>query len=59
MPGPASLAQLQPFVDVQANVPAFISDFFVPGVIVALLVALPFLMKKSSAEEMAAALDQS
>ena len=55
MPGPASLAQLQQFVDVQANVLAFISDFFVPGVIV----ALPFLMKKPSAEEMAAALDHS
>jgi hypothetical protein len=32
---------------------AFISAFFVLGVIVALLVPLPFLMKRPSAEELA------
>jgi hypothetical protein len=41
-------------VDSQANVLAFISAFFVLGIIVALLIPLPFLMKRPSAEEMAA-----
>jgi DHA2 family multidrug resistance protein len=49
-----ALAQLQQIVDAQANVLAFISAFFVLGVIVALLVPLPFLMKRSTAEDMAA-----
>src|SRR5215469_25023 len=49
-----SLAQLQQIVDAQANVLAFISAFFVLGVIVALLVPLPFLMKRPTPEEMAA-----
>jgi DHA2 family multidrug resistance protein len=51
--GQRSLAQLQQLVDAQANVLAFISAFFVLGVIVAFLVPLPFLMKRPSAEEMA------
>jgi DHA2 family multidrug resistance protein len=49
-----ALAQLQMMVDAQANVLAFISAFFVLGVIVALLVPLPFLMKRPSREDMAA-----
>ena len=49
-----SLAQLQAMVDAQANVLAFISAFFVLGVIVALLVPLPFLMKRPSPDDMAA-----
>ncbi len=49
-----ALAQLQLMVDSQANVLAFISAFFVLGVIVALLVPLPFLMKRPSPEDMAA-----
>lgn len=53
--GQHSLAQLQQLVDAQANVLAFISAFFVLGVIVALLVPLPFLMKRPSAEDAAAA----
>ena len=52
--GQRSLAQLQQLVDAQASVLAFISAFFVLGVIVALLVPLPFLMKRPSTEEMAA-----
>jgi DHA2 family multidrug resistance protein len=48
-----SLAQLQQIVDSQANVLAFISAFFVLGVIVALLVPLPFLMKRPSPEDLA------
>jgi MFS transporter, DHA2 family, multidrug resistance protein len=52
--GQHSLAQLQQMVDAQANVLAFISAFFVLGVIVALLVPLPFLMKRPSTEEVAA-----
>jgi len=52
--GHRSLALLQQMVDAQANVLAFISAFFVLGVIVALLVPLPFLMKRPSPEEMAA-----
>lgn len=51
--GQRSLAQLQQLVDAQASVLAFISAFFVLGVIVALLVPLPFLMKRPSTEEMA------
>jgi DHA2 family multidrug resistance protein len=50
-----SLAQIQKMVDAQANVLAFISAFFVLGVIVALLVPLPFLMKRPVPEEIAAA----
>ena len=52
--GQHSLAQLQQMVDAQANVLAFISAFFVLGVLVALLVPLPFLMKRPSPEDMAA-----
>ena len=52
--GQRSLAQLQQLVDAQANVLAFISAFFILGVVVALLVPLPFLMKRPSADEMAA-----
>ncbi len=52
--GQDSLAQLQQMVDAQANVLAFISAFFVLGVLVALLVPLPFLMKRPSPEDMAA-----
>jgi MFS transporter, DHA2 family, multidrug resistance protein len=49
-----SLAELQQIVDAQANVLAYISAFFVLGVIVALLVPLPFLMKRPSREDLAA-----
>ena len=52
--GHRSLAQLQQVVDAQANVLAYISAFFVLGVIVALLIPLPFLMKRPTAEDMAA-----
>ena len=52
--GHRALAQLQQMVDAQASVLAFISAFFILGVIVALLVPLPFLMKRPSPEEMAA-----
>lgn len=51
--GRHSLAQLQQMVDAQANMLAFISTFFILGVIVALLIPLPFLMKRPTAEEMA------
>jgi len=51
--GHHALAQLQRMVDAQASVLAFISAFFVLGVIVALLIPLPFLMKRPSPEEMA------
>ena len=51
--GRQSLAHLQQLVDAQANILAFISTFFVLGVIVALLIPLPFLMKRPTAEEMA------
>jgi MFS transporter, DHA2 family, multidrug resistance protein len=44
--GQHSLAQLQQLVDTQASVLAFISAFFVLGVIVAFLIPLPFLMKR-------------
>jgi hypothetical protein len=40
-------------VDAQANVLAYISAFFVLGVIVALLVPLPFLMKRPTADDIA------
>ena len=52
--GHHSLAQLQQIVDAQANVLAYISAFFVLGVVVALLIPLPFLMKRPSADDMAA-----
>lgn len=52
--GQRALAQLQLMVDAQASVLAFISAFFVLGVIVALLVPLPFLMKQPSPEDVAA-----
>ena len=52
--GQHALAQLQQLVDAQANVLAYISAFFVLGVIVALLIPLPFLMKRPSPEEMTA-----
>ena len=52
--GHVALAQLQQIVDAQANVLAFISAFFVLGIVVALLIPLPFLMKRPSAEDMAA-----
>ena len=51
--GHRSLAQLQQIVDAQANVLAYISAFFVLGVIVALLIPLPFLMKRPTPEQMA------
>jgi DHA2 family multidrug resistance protein len=51
--GQRSLAQLQQLVDAQANVLAFISAFFMLGMIVALLIPLPFLMKRPSAEDLA------
>jgi DHA2 family multidrug resistance protein len=49
-----AFAQLQQMVDAQASVLAFISAFFVLGVIVACLVPLPFLMKRPSADDLAA-----
>jgi len=49
-----SLAQLQQLVDAQASVLAFISAFFVLGVIVAFLIPLPFLMKRPSPADLAA-----
>ncbi|MDE3163790.1 MAG: DHA2 family efflux MFS transporter permease subunit [Acidobacteriota bacterium] len=52
--GQHALAQLQQLVDAQANVLAYISAFFVLGVIVALLIPLPFLMKRPSPEELTA-----
>ena len=52
--GQHSLAQLQQLVDAQASVLAFISAFFVLGVIVAFLVPLPFLMKRPLPGEIAA-----
>ena len=52
--GQHSLAQLQQLVDAQASVLAFISAFFVLGVIVALLIPLPFLMKRPMPGEIAA-----
>ena len=52
--GRRSLAQLQQIVDGQANVLAYISAFFILGAVVALLIPLPFLMKRPTAEELAA-----
>ena len=52
--GQHSLAQLQQLVDAQASVLAFISAFFVLGVIVAFLIPLPFLMKRPSPADLAA-----
>jgi hypothetical protein len=40
-------------VDAQANVLAYISAFFVLGVIVAFLIPLPFLMKRPTSEDLA------
>ena len=51
--GHRSLAQLQLMVDSQANVLAFISAFFVLGALVALLIPLPFLMRRPSPQEIA------
>jgi DHA2 family multidrug resistance protein len=53
--GHRSLALIDKMVDVQASVLAFISAFFVLGVIVALLVPLPFLMRRPTPEDIAAA----
>jgi DHA2 family multidrug resistance protein len=53
--GQHALAELQLMVDAQASILAFISAFFVLGVIVAVLVPLPFLMKRPTPEEMAGA----
>jgi DHA2 family multidrug resistance protein len=50
--GHRSLAQLQQLVDSQANVLSYISAFFVLGVIVALLIPLPFLMKRPTTDEL-------
>ncbi len=52
--GRHSLAQLDQMVDAQANVLAYISAFFVLGVIVACLIPLPFLMKRPNADDVAA-----
>jgi DHA2 family multidrug resistance protein len=52
--GRIALAQLQQIVDAQANVLAYVSAFFVLGVIVALLIPLPFLMKRPTPEDLAA-----
>ena len=52
--GHRSLAQLELMVDSQASVLAFISAFFVLGALVAVLIPLPFLMKRPSPREIAA-----
>lgn len=52
--GQHSVAQLQQLVDAQASVLAFISAFFVLGVIVAFLIPLPFLMKRPLPGDIAA-----
>jgi DHA2 family multidrug resistance protein len=52
--GRHALAELQFMLDAQANMLAFISTFFVLGVLVALLIPLPFLMKRPTKEEMTA-----
>jgi len=46
-----ALAQLSAQVDAQANVLGFVNSFWVLGVMVLLLVPLPFVMKRPSAEE--------
>jgi len=46
-----ALAQLSAQVDAQANVLGFVNSFWVLGVMVMLLVPLPFIMKRPSAEE--------
>ncbi len=48
-----ALTQLQMLVDSQANMLAFVSIFFVMGMVVMALVPLPFLMKKPSKQDMA------
>ena len=48
-----SLAQLQQIVDAQANVLAYVSSFFILGMIVALLVPLPFMMRRPTPQEVA------
>ncbi len=49
-----ALAQIQQLVDAQASEIAFMSAFFVLGVIVAFPIPLPFLMKRPSVEDLAA-----
>jgi DHA2 family multidrug resistance protein len=46
-----ALAQLSAQVDLQANVLSFVNTFWVLGLIVLLLVPLPFIMRRPSAEE--------
>ncbi len=46
-----ALAQLSAQVDLQANVLGFVNSFWVMGLVVLLLVPLPFVMRRPSAEE--------
>jgi DHA2 family multidrug resistance protein len=50
-----ALAQLSAQVDLQASVLAFKNSFWVMGAVVLLLTPLPFIMRRPSAEETAAA----
>src|SRR6266581_4226212 len=50
-----TLAQLSAQVDLQASVLAFKNSFWVMGAVVLLLTPLPFIMRRPSAEETAAA----
>jgi len=50
-----ALAQISAQVDLQASVKAFVSTFWVMGVLVLLLTPLPFIMRRPTAEETKAA----
>src|ERR1700733_1931742 len=50
-----ALAQLSAQVDLQANVLGFVNSFWMLGLLVLLLIPLPFIMKRPSAEEAKAA----
>jgi len=50
-----AIAQLSAQVDLQASVLAFKNAFWVLGFVVVLLVPLPFIMRRPSAQETAAA----
>ena len=46
-----ALAQLSAQVDLQANVLGFVNAFWMLGLLVMLLIPLPFIMRRPSAEE--------
>jgi len=46
-----ALAQLSAQVDLQSNVLAFVNSFWVMGLVVLLLIPLPFIMRKPSTAE--------